>query len=281
MATSLQSTRLSMLFRRLRIFLIFCSCFYTLLGQKDKPNIKFDNISIKDGLSQSSPNCIFQDSHGFLWIGTEDGLNKYDGYTFQVFKPEQGNINSISNPRILSIYEDSNGILWVGTNGGGLNMYDPASGLFYNFLHNADDTASLAGNIVYCIRGMEQQKLWIGTENGLSVIDLKTRKFLTESLVPVIKLIQNVPLMAIAGETNSMVWIGTEKGLYRYEANTNNLLLLQHNPADPRSLPNNSVTALLIDKNRGLWVGTGNGLAKKEDGSEVFTVYNRLPENSV
>ena len=88
------------------IFFYLIQLLFIVSFSQEKIEIKFDNISIKDGLSQSSPNCILQDSRGILWIGTEDGLNKYDGYTFIVYKPEQNKTNCISNIRIKCLLED-------------------------------------------------------------------------------------------------------------------------------------------------------------------------------
>ncbi len=120
-------------FRLIHLSILVILLPLALNAQEDNLNIRFDNISIKDGLSQSSPNCIFQDSRGILWIGTEDGLNKYDGYSFVVYKPEQNDQFSISNPRILTICEDADAFLWIGTNGGGLNKYDRKTNRFYQF----------------------------------------------------------------------------------------------------------------------------------------------------
>jgi ligand-binding sensor domain-containing protein len=92
--------------------------------------LKFENISLAQGLSQSSVQCIFQDSKGFLWFGTTDGLNKYDGNKFTVYLPDPGGPGSLSYKDVQSICEDRAGMLWVGTRGGGLNRFDPGTGTF-------------------------------------------------------------------------------------------------------------------------------------------------------
>jgi len=88
-------------------------------------NIRFEQLSLDNGLSQSAVNVILQDRQGFLWVGTEDGLNRYDGYNFKVYKPDSDNPNSLSDRWITSLAEDAQGYLWVGTRLGGLNRYDP------------------------------------------------------------------------------------------------------------------------------------------------------------
>ena len=92
-----------------------------------KREFRFERISIEQGLSQSSVYSIYQDSTGFIWAGTQDGLNKFDGYRFTQFKPMPGYPNSLSHNYVLAIYEDHEGTLWVGTNGGGLQSLRPGA----------------------------------------------------------------------------------------------------------------------------------------------------------
>ena len=86
--------------------------------------IIFENISIDQGLSQSIVFCITQDQSGYMWFGTEDGLNRFDGYEFDILRNQPGNLNSLSSNGIVSMHEDKSGLLWIGTYGGGLNVLD-------------------------------------------------------------------------------------------------------------------------------------------------------------
>ena len=88
-------------------------------------DIRFEQLFLEEGLSQSIVECIAQDHQGFMWFGTEDGLNKYDGYRFTILRNDPDDINSISYNHILSLYTDSNGIIWIGTFDSGLDRYDP------------------------------------------------------------------------------------------------------------------------------------------------------------
>ncbi|MBK9600612.1 MAG: hypothetical protein IPO36_02035 [Anaerolineales bacterium] len=96
--------------------------------------VRFEHLTIEDGLSQNAGLAIFQDSRGYLWIGTQDGLNRYDGYGFKIYKHDPDDPNSLSHNSILSMGEDKNGSLWIGTWGGGLNRYDPATETFTRYL---------------------------------------------------------------------------------------------------------------------------------------------------
>jgi two-component system sensor histidine kinase ChiS len=244
--------------------------FSSLFSQTNRHNIKFNNISIKDGLSQSSPNCIFQDSRGFIWIGTEDGLNKYDGYDFTIYRPKQDNKFSISNPRILSIVEDNYGNLWIGTNGGGLNKYDRNYDRFYAYLPKANDSLSIAGTIVHCILPCSNDELWIGTENGLSLFNVKTNQFTDPQLLyPAISILSGICVNSLVSYNNT-TWIGTAQGLFRLDRDKKTLNHFNKRPLDNLSLPGNNVTTLLIDNNRNLVVGTETGLARMDQNTGLF-----------
>ncbi|MGB8983588.1 MAG: two-component regulator propeller domain-containing protein, partial [Anaerolineales bacterium] len=131
--------------------------------------LRFDHIGIEQGLSQSSVRVIFQDSRGFLWFGTEDGLNRYDGYTFKIYKPDPDVPNSLSDRLITSIVEDRDGYIWVGTRLGGLNRYDPRTEEFRHFLHNDANPSSLSDNHINVLYLDRNDQLWVGTTSGLDM----------------------------------------------------------------------------------------------------------------
>ncbi|MBN2116487.1 MAG: hypothetical protein JW730_07950 [Anaerolineales bacterium] len=130
--------------------------------------VRFEHITVQDGLSQNAALAIFQDRRGFLWIGTQDGLNRYDGYSFTTFKQDADNPASISHNSILSIAEDRDGLLWIGTWGGGLNRFDPATEKFTAYRHIPDDPSSLSNDTVTSILEDSNGVLWVGTLDGLN-----------------------------------------------------------------------------------------------------------------
>ncbi|NOT03166.1 MAG: hypothetical protein HOP27_01060 [Anaerolineales bacterium] len=120
---------------------------------------RFEHLTIEDGLSQNAGLAIFQDSRGYLWIGTQDGLNRYDGYGSKIYKHDPDDPHSISYNSILSMGDDKNGSLWIGTWGGGLNQLDlndprqtdPKTATLTRYIHNADDSNSLSEDSVWSI----------------------------------------------------------------------------------------------------------------------------------
>ena len=109
----------------------------SLYGQDH--NIRFDRISIEQGLSQVTVNCILQDRQGFVWFGTQDGLNKYDGYKFSIYRHDPENSASLSNNNIWSIFEDANGNLRIGTPGGGLNKFNKKTEIFTRYQQGQEE----------------------------------------------------------------------------------------------------------------------------------------------
>jgi ligand-binding sensor domain-containing protein len=238
---------------------------------QDLRHIKFENISVREGLSQNTPNCIFQDSRGLIWVGTEDGLNKYDGYEFEIFKPEVNDPASISMAKIICIEEDDDRNLWIGTKGGGLNKYDRMLNTFRRFRADEKDSTSIPGDRVTCIRKMSDGRIWVGTNKGLTILDRKTGRCTYPTLQ------KNKPLAlsghavtALIADNNGFVWIGTENGLNRIDTARGLVVYYRHDPGDPLSLPSDLITSLYSDSKNNLWVGTEKGLVKKSSGTEYF-----------
>ena len=143
--------------------------------------LRFSHYGLEEGLSQSTVQAFLQDQEGFPWIGTQDGLNRFDGYSFLVFRPDPHNPNSISSGEIFSLSQSSNGTIWIGTNAG-LNRYDPVTGKFQHWAHSDYDQASLVDNTVNVVYEDSRGTLWVGTSKGLDRYVAPSGKFIHESL---------------------------------------------------------------------------------------------------
>ncbi|HVK48764.1 MAG TPA: two-component regulator propeller domain-containing protein, partial [Pseudobacter sp.] len=152
-----------------RSLLLTATLLFHPLGYTDvfaqQPGISFKHIQNEQGLSNSTIECIFQDSRGFLWFGTRDGLNRYDGYQLTVYRYDPKIPGSISDNFIKSIGEDSNKVLWVGTSNG-LNRFNEESQQFTRFKHDASNAHSLPNNQVNTLFKDRTGKLWAGTAAG-------------------------------------------------------------------------------------------------------------------
>ena len=234
--------------------------------------LRFDHLSIEDGLSQSSVRVIFQDSRGFLWFGTEDGLNRYDGYTFKIYKPDPDVPNSLSDRWITSIVEDKNGYLWIATRQGGLNRYDPRTEKFLHYFHDKGNPLSLSDNHVNVLYLDKNDNLWVGTTNGLDRFESKTNSFAHYVYNPSQQEgISGKNITAIYQDSRGRFWVGTAGGgLNLFNPSANIFSSYQNNPDNLKSLSNNYVTAIMEDNKSTLWIGTREGLNRMESTSGSF-----------
>ncbi len=229
--------------------------------------IKFQRLTIENGLSQSSIFCILQDRRGFMWFGTEDGLNQYDGYKFKIYRNNPENLNSISYNNIKAIHEDRSGILWFGTYGGGLNRFDHEKEQFDHYQADPKDPKSLSNNFVTAICEDSSGNLWIGTENGLNMLipsanDESSATFTTYNAdLSFPYSLSADRIKSIYEDSYGVLWIGTYGGgLNRFDHEKEQFDHYQADPKDPKSLSNNFVTAICEDSSGNLWIGTENGL---------------------
>lgn len=266
-------------------------------------DIKFDCLTLEDGLSQTTVICIIQDAEGYMWFGTVDGLNKFDGCNFTIYRNNPADSNSLSDDWITSMYIDQNNLLWIGTLGGGLNKFDRKKGNFtyYHLELNSNVPAfpkkAVAElpfifnffnfNSIKSICEDKSGTLWIGTfGNGLYKFDRDQKKFIhcPYETLDANGLNYNIISMCVTSDSmSSTLWIGTfGGGLIKFNEKEGFTFYL-HDPSDPNSLSNNRIISiypyLSCDKNI-LWVGTlGGGLDKFDIIQEKFTHYKHDPQN--
>ncbi|MGB8951476.1 MAG: two-component regulator propeller domain-containing protein [Candidatus Aminicenantales bacterium] len=223
--------------------------------------IQFYRLSIQHGLSQSSVNCILQDRKGFIWIGTQDGLNRYDGYNFTIYKSVPDDPRSLGDNNILSICEDRAGRLWIGTYGGGLNEFDRASQKFIQYRHDSANPDSLANDRVYSICESRSGGLWIGTyAGGVDRFDPATQKFAHYRHDPENpNSLTNDRVNFLYEDISGMLWIGTFDGLDRYDPGTEKFTHYRHDIRNPNSLSDNAIITIGEDRSGNIWIGTENG----------------------
>ena len=259
----------------LRAVVLFLFWIPTYLAAQDG-DIRFGRISVEDGLSQNAVNCICQDSKGFLWFGTQDGLNRYDGYNFIIYKHDPQDQSTLSDNFISDILEDRAGILWIGTQSGGLNRFDRNSGRFIRYTSNSDNSHGLGHNRVNAIYEDQAGILWIGTFSGLNAYDHKNERFTLYTHDPAnpFSLSCN-QVTAIYEDRTGVLWIGTEGGgLNRFDRKDGRFVNFVHDAADLHSLGNNYINCIFEDRSGILWCGTeGGGLNGFDKESGQFTRY--------
>lgn len=259
-----------------------------LVAQKDASpgnwdDIFVDRLSSDQGLSQVTVLAVLQDRKGFIWLGTQNGLNRYDGYGMKVYANNPEDSLSISGNFIYSLYEDQQGYLWIGTRDNGLNRFDPKTETFKHYVNDPADSTSLSSNFVHSILVDSKGIIWVGTwGGGLNAIDPKTNKITHYKNNP------NDP-KSIAGnivtslweDRTGTLWIGYYgSGLDRMTPDRKSIQHFIHSETDPNSIGNNRIFSIYEDPSENgkiLWIGTIDGGLNRLD-IETLAFRKYLPE---
>lgn len=297
--------------RSVFLFLVFTG-FFLANTFAQKENIAFKQITSNDGLSQNHGLSILKDHRGFMWFGTLNGLNKYDGNKMTVYQTNPNDSTSISGNEISSIVEDNEQNLWIGTNEG-LNLYDRYNDNFIRFTQNFDIPGSISSTYINAIFQDKDNNLWIATGNGLCLYNKKDKTFscfLTEgtlnddSASSIDAIYEDEEGILWLGTTNSLIrfdktnnthksfacpervyaiikekeqlWLGTRNGGIRTFDPSKEIFTKQyrHDPTDINSIGNNVIYTFYRDKQERLWIGVENGgLNLFDPKNETFTQY--------
>ncbi|HEV8287017.1 MAG TPA: two-component regulator propeller domain-containing protein [Chitinophagaceae bacterium] len=223
--------------------------------------IRFQHLSIEQGLSYNEAFAFTQDKYGLVWIATPDGLNRFDGYKVEIYRHEPGNKNSLPDNMVRSIFTDSRGVVWVGTSNG-LAYYDLHTNSFHSFFKKQDDKNSLPSNWISVITEDTRSILWIGTPSGLCSFDAKNnhfQQFLHDNNNS--NSISDNDIRDIQFIPDGTMWITTGNDLNRLDLSTMRFTSFFHDPADSSTLSDNSLAKMAVDKNGNPWTFLRNTLS--------------------
>ncbi len=245
-----------------------------------KSDLRFDHITMDRGLSSNFVQAIIRDRRGFMWFGTQDGLNRYDGYTLIVYKHDPGDNNSLSNNFISALHEDSDGIIWIGTTGG-LNSFDPRTETFTRYLYDPGDPQSISNDDVRSILEDRKGRLWFGTARGLNKFDRSTQTFTHYRHDPDDpNTLDHEYVVELYEDSRGTLWIGTGDlgagpgGLNRFDTNNNKVTLFRHPTIDL-----DWITSIQEDADGNLWLGTDVCLMKFDRAMEVIKDFCSNPDS--
>lgn len=243
-------------------------------------DIRFDRFSVQDGLSDNTVTSIIRDSTGFMWFGTMNGLNRFDGYQYVTYKHNPADSTSLSDNLVISLFEDSNGVLWIGTNSGGLNRFDYETGTFKRYMNAPDNPESISSNCIYSIAEGLDGIIWAGTLYGLNALDPERGVFKRYFHDPADSTsISNSNTGSVYADTNGDIWIGSNEGLNVIEHTTGRITRLP-DTNEKTSLLNQNIIDIVEGEDESLWLSTwGGGLRKFNKLTREYTVFLHDPKN--
>jgi diguanylate cyclase (GGDEF)-like protein len=223
--------------------------------------MRFDRITLDDGLSQSNVFSILQDSQGLMWFGTENGLNSYNGYEFEVFKRDRGNPAALGSDYIYDIVEGADGNLWIASNGGGLSKMDRASKTFTSYRHDPASQNGPASNVIRKLLVDKDGSIWLGTRGaGLDRFDARDGTFSNFRFGPAGDPARDAnEIFALHRDSRGAMWVGTNNGLIRLNTETGDFQHFTHSADDTTSISGHKVRAIFEDSHGELWAGTYTG----------------------
>lgn len=248
--------------KNLYLFLFLLFVTFQKSSATDSDIFYFTNLNLKDGLSQLSVLDICEDSEGFIWLATRNGLNRYDGETFVVYKHNNNDSTTISDSYIRVLLSDTrNNRIWAGT-GNGLNCIDLHTDKITSYL--TDDYPAMPGRAVISLSQDRNHNIWIGTRNGLCLWKADTDEIVKVELSP---LLDGEPIIALYTDSRGHLYIGTNtKGVFRYDENRQ---LVSHvTRASSPAISDNSITSIFEDSKGQMWIGTLSGGVNKWDIAE-------------
>lgn len=248
--------------------------------------IRFERLSLDEGLSQSTVLTLLQDREGYLWVGTEGGLNRYDGKSFRQYHHDSAAADSLPGNHVFDIAEDRHGNLWIATDGGGIARWERAGDRFTSYRHDPLDGATLASNNVRTLHIDARGAVWVGTRgHGLDRLDPESAgvtHFRHDPADP--SSLSHAQVNALTSDRQGQLWIGTGGGLDRLDPATGRLVRYRHDPLDPSSLADDRIRTLFEDRGGDLWVGTEKGLHRlrnRETGEFEHFRHDPLDPNSL
>lgn len=249
--------------------LIFCNI---LIAKSQVVNV--DLFNADKGLPQTHVNTLIQDSTGFLWIGTQDGLCRYDGYQFVTYTNNPLDSLSLCNNYIYSIVDDSKGHLWIGTRFG-LSRLDRSTGKFKNYFSNPENPNSLSSNKVYSVFCDKQGLIWVKTLEALYLYNSSTDNFTRyQHYNDIFTLPSETGTFPIYEDSQGRLWVGSKEGLMLFDKQRGVFKRYSNETSNQYSISSNRITSIFEDSKGNFWIGTDDGLNRFDYRSERFYHYN-------
>ncbi|MEJ7769832.1 MAG: two-component regulator propeller domain-containing protein, partial [Chitinophagaceae bacterium] len=235
---------------------------------------KFKRLTTNEGLSQGHVSAILKDSRGFMWFGTDEGLNRYDGYQFKVYKHDPDVTSSICDNVVFDLYEDSLNNLWVGTSKG-LDKYNREKD---EFIHYTPKNQAMNVRDIF---QDTKKRIWLGTLNGLFLFKELSNEFLQYQHLPKnSNSLSHNYTSRITEDSEGKLWIGTRDGLNKFDPERQQFTRYKHDPNNSKSISANKIKSVYRDVKGRIWVGTiGGGVSLFDPKGSSFLSFRHNPQN--
>ena len=265
---------------KLRFILYLVVQFFALGVVCQNQQLKFERIGMKDGLSDINILCLIQDSRGFIWVGTENGLNRYDGHQFRVFYSDPTDSESISNNYVKNLYEDAQGNIWIATHGGGMNKFDRKNNRFKRYINDPGNKNTISDNTVNKIIGDLQGKLWIATSDGVNLYNPEKnifKRFYHDPQNP--RSLSENNITTVFADSRGNIWFGTlNSGLNRFSVKDSTFITYRNDPREDQTISGDKISTIFEDNGHQLWIGTsGDGINRYDYETGQFYHYKNIP----
>ncbi len=262
------------------ILLLFIPIVQNARGETLHSKRRAELLNIESGLSQSWVSALLVDEYGFLWVGTQDGLNRYDGYSFTKYRNNPLDSASLCSNNINAICEDADGNLWIGT-WEGLSFLNRSTGKFTNYYHNLSDVKSLSNNRIYSVYRDKQGVVWVKTLESLDRFNPESNTFdrFPHFYDPFTNpaFIDGYPIFE---DTQGRFWVGSKDGLLLFDRGLGLFKRFSNDPGNINSLSSNNVRDIVEDGKGNIWIATNNGLNRLLDINRGFKRYHRQSDVS-
>jgi ligand-binding sensor domain-containing protein/signal transduction histidine kinase/DNA-binding response OmpR family regulator len=262
-------------------------CFLLVLSQVSfagkldgtySPDPNYLTYTTENGLSNNIVTAITQDNNGYMWFGTEDGLNRFDGQNFKIYRYHPDNKNSLAGPRVTSLHVDIHNQLWIGTESGGFSLYRAETDSFINFHHDSLNKNSLSSNAINALES-DDEFLWVATDTGVSKLDITTHKIQRIGFNSTNGIGTNhQKISSLSKDSKNNIWIGTlGGGLNRYNPETKLFTYFKSHHEKTNSLLTDQITNVFVDSYDDVWIAAElKGLNKYELKCQCFKTYNSI-----
>jgi len=262
-------------------WLILFSVFPIIFCYPQEQNYIFRHITTKDGLSHHETKCIMKDSRGFMWFGTVNGLNRYDGYNMKVYNHSYGDTSSLSDNRILSILETIDGKLLIGTVNGGLNILNVETEIFTHYRNDPENPNTISCDKINVIYRDTENITWIGTNTGLNKFHPDTRTFDVFNIEPNNEDDLRNQIQSLFCDSSGQLWVGTNDGLFKFDTKSERFLAVELIEELENRMSPYIIKSFCEFPKGSIWIGTNWGLFKYDSKDNIWSGPNTLNMRSL